>query len=63
MNQSHQIKPTLINGEDANSKAVENRLEEEADRWGLLGSADLEWGRPTWVASRWPFGGLSSHVF
>jgi hypothetical protein len=53
MNQSPQIKPTLINGEDANPKPVENRLVEEADRWDPLGSIDLGWGRPTRVASRW----------
>jgi hypothetical protein len=41
MNQSPHIKPTLINGEDANPKTVENRLAEEADRWDPLGSADL----------------------
>jgi hypothetical protein len=41
MNQSPQIKSTLINGEDANPKAVENRLAEETDRWDPLGSVDL----------------------
>jgi hypothetical protein len=41
MNQSPQIKPTLINSEDANPKAVENRLAEEADRWDPIGLADL----------------------
>jgi hypothetical protein len=53
MNQSPQIKPTFINSEDANPKGVENQLVEEADRWDPLGLADLGWGRPTWVASRW----------
>jgi hypothetical protein len=43
----------LINGEDAKPKAVKNRLVEEANRWDLLGSADLGCGQPTWVASRW----------
>jgi hypothetical protein len=41
MNQSPQIKPALINGEDANPKAVENGLAKEADRWDPLGLADL----------------------
>jgi hypothetical protein len=41
MNQSPQIKPTLINGEDANPKAVENRLAKEANRWDPLGLLDL----------------------
>jgi hypothetical protein len=41
MNQSPQIKLTLINDEDANPKTVENRLAEEADRWDSLRSADL----------------------
>jgi hypothetical protein len=41
MNQSPQIKLTLINGEDANPKVVENRLAKEAGRWDPLGSADL----------------------
>jgi hypothetical protein len=48
MNQSPRIKPTLINGEDGNPKAVENRHEElMADRWAPrsvdlgVGSADL----------------------
>jgi hypothetical protein len=53
MNQSPQIKPTLINGEDANAKAVENRLAEEADRWDPLRSADLggfQVGPLWWVA-------------
>jgi hypothetical protein len=36
MNQSPQIKLTLINDKDANPKAVENRLAEEADRWDSL---------------------------
>jgi hypothetical protein len=44
MNQGPQIKPTLINDEDANPKVVENRLAKEADRWDPLGSANLEWG-------------------
>jgi hypothetical protein len=34
MNQSPQIKPTLINGDDANPKAVEELTSKrEADRW------------------------------
>jgi hypothetical protein len=48
MNQSPRIKPTLINGGDANPKAVEELTEKTgADRWGLrsanlgVGSADL----------------------
>jgi hypothetical protein len=41
MNQSPQIKPTLIDREDANPKVVENRLADETNRWDPLGSADL----------------------
>jgi hypothetical protein len=41
MNESPQIKSTLINGEDANPKAMEEPMKErEADRWALA-SADL----------------------
>jgi hypothetical protein len=47
MNQSPQIKPTLIYSEDANPKVVENWLAEEDDNWDPLGLADLGWGRPT----------------
>jgi hypothetical protein len=53
MNQSPQIKLTLINDEDANPKAVKNRLAVEADRWDPLWSVDLGWARLTWVAFRW----------
>jgi hypothetical protein len=65
MNQSPRIKLTLINGEDANPKAVENRYEElVADRWAPrsvdlgLGSTDLAQCQ---VSP--PFGGSPSGVF
>jgi hypothetical protein len=53
MHQSPRIKPTLINGEDANPKAVENRLAKEVDRWDPPGSAGLGWDWPTWPLARW----------
>jgi hypothetical protein len=64
MNQSSQIKPTLINGEDANPKAVENRLAEEANMWDHLGQPT--WGgvdQPGWLPGGPPFGGSSFRVF
>jgi hypothetical protein len=42
MHRSPRIKPSLINGEDKNPKAVENQLVKEADRWNPPGSADLD---------------------
>jgi hypothetical protein len=65
MNQSPQIKPTLINGEDANPKAVENHhTKTEADWWGPR-SADLGVGSADLAQCQVgpPFGGSPSRVF
>jgi hypothetical protein len=47
MNQGPRIKPTSINGNDANHKAVDELAYKRVDDRWTPRSADLGWGRPT----------------
>jgi hypothetical protein len=64
MNQSPRIKPTLMNGEDTNPKAVENRRAKEAVIGLWPRSVDLgpRSADPPWCPIGPSFGGSPSRV-